>query len=146
MKMFSILLAWAEDDDEQGTFGWSGLAADLDDAEMKARAASAESNNGFEEKPAACVECGCTDNDGTDICPDCGGNIENPDCSEFEASGPVLDSMEGCNMWVAPDLLAALINAESFISGFEGDELQEGIDEMLTAIRAAIAKAQGGAQ
>ncbi len=41
----------------------------------------------------------------------------------------------------APDLLAALASAESFISGFEGDEIQEGVDELLAAVRAAIAKA-----
>lgn len=45
----------------------------------------------------------------------------------------------------APDLLAALDQAESFIAGFEDDELQEGIDGMLAAIRAAIAKAKGEA-
>lgn len=43
----------------------------------------------------------------------------------------------------SPDLLAALDKAEDFISGFEGDELQEGIDELLAEIRAAIAKAKG---
>lgn len=35
-------------------------------------------------------------------------------------------------------LLAALEIAEDFISGFEGDELQEGIDALLAQIRAAI--------
>lgn len=39
------------------------------------------------------------------------------------------------------DMLAELRKAESFISGFEDDEMQEGIDEMLAGIRAAIAKA-----
>lgn len=48
----------------------------------------------------------------------------------------------------APDpvrekLVDALRKAESFVSGFEGDELQERIDELLTGIRAAIAKAEG---
>lgn len=43
----------------------------------------------------------------------------------------------------APDMLAALKKAESFISGFEGDELQEGISDLLAGIRAAIAKAEG---
>lgn len=38
-------------------------------------------------------------------------------------------------------LLAALLAAESFMAGFEGDELQEGIDEKLDAIRAALAAA-----
>lgn len=42
----------------------------------------------------------------------------------------------------APDMLDALRLAESFITGFEGDELQDGIDERLATIRAAIAKAE----
>ncbi|NOG70449.1 hypothetical protein [Roseicella sp. DB1501] len=43
----------------------------------------------------------------------------------------------------APDLYAAAEKAECFISGFEGDELQEGIAEMLADLRGAIAKAKG---
>lgn len=43
----------------------------------------------------------------------------------------------------APDLLAALKVAENFMAGFEGDELQEGIDDMLKQICAARAKAEG---
>lgn len=41
-----------------------------------------------------------------------------------------------------PELVEALRKAEAFISGFEGDELQEGIDDLLSGIRAAIAKAE----
>jgi len=41
------------------------------------------------------------------------------------------------------DLLEALERAEGFISGFEDDETQEGVTEMLAAIRAALAKAKG---
>lgn len=37
---------------------------------------------------------------------------------------------------------AALVLAESFMAGFEGDEMQDGIDEKLATIRAAIAKAE----
>ena len=44
-----------------------------------------------------------------------------------------------------PDLLAALRLAEGFVSGFEGDETQEGIDALLGTIRAAIASATGDA-
>lgn len=43
----------------------------------------------------------------------------------------------------APALFAALELAEQFASGFEGDELQDGIDEMLAAMRDAIAQARG---
>jgi hypothetical protein len=44
----------------------------------------------------------------------------------------------------APDLLAALRLAESFMSGFEGDEAQDPpVDERLEKMRAAIAKAEG---
>jgi hypothetical protein len=41
----------------------------------------------------------------------------------------------------APKLLAALKDAESFISGFEDDECQEGIKDRLALIRSAIAEA-----
>lgn len=41
--------------------------------------------------------------------------------------------------------LAALRTAEAFMSGFEGDELQDGIDARLAEIRAAIALAEGRA-
>ena len=41
------------------------------------------------------------------------------------------------------DLLAALRLAEGFMSGFEGDEVQGGLDFDLSVIRAAIAKATG---
>jgi hypothetical protein len=44
----------------------------------------------------------------------------------------------------ASDLLAALVIAERFMAGFEGDELQEGIDGMITTVRAAIALATNG--
>ena len=43
----------------------------------------------------------------------------------------------------APDLLTALDCAEGFIAGFEGDELQDGIDDLLATIRAAITRAKG---
>lgn len=38
------------------------------------------------------------------------------------------------------DLRALLERVESFVSGFEGDETQEGIDELLADVRAEIAK------
>lgn len=37
-------------------------------------------------------------------------------------------------------VFAALKSAESFMAGFEGDSLQEGIDEKLAAIRAPLSK------
>lgn len=43
----------------------------------------------------------------------------------------------------APDLLEALVTAERFMSGFEGDSMQVGIEGYLRQIRAAIAKASG---
>jgi hypothetical protein len=39
------------------------------------------------------------------------------------------------------ELVEALTKAERFIAGFEGDELQEGIDALIAEIRAALAKA-----
>ena len=41
------------------------------------------------------------------------------------------------------DLLEALERAEAFIDGFEDDDTQEGVKEMLAAIRAALANAKG---
>jgi hypothetical protein len=41
------------------------------------------------------------------------------------------------------EMLVALRAAEGFMAGFEGDELQDGIDERLALVRAAIAKAEG---
>ena len=42
-------------------------------------------------------------------------------------------------------MLDALELAESFISGFEGDEMQVGIGDLIDAARAAITKARGEA-
>lgn len=42
-------------------------------------------------------------------------------------------------------VLEALERAEAFIAGFEDDDTQEGVTDMLTAIRVAIAKAKGEA-
>jgi type II restriction/modification system DNA methylase subunit YeeA len=36
------------------------------------------------------------------------------------------------------DVLEVLDEAEAFVRGFEGDEIQEGIDELLAKLRAAI--------
>jgi len=43
----------------------------------------------------------------------------------------------------APCMLTALDRAEAFVAGFEDDDTQEGIPELLGAIRAALRKAKG---
>lgn len=43
----------------------------------------------------------------------------------------------------APELLETAVNAERFIRGFEDDELQEGVTELLEQLRSAIANAGG---
>ncbi|WP_313026843.1 hypothetical protein [Brucella sp.] len=43
----------------------------------------------------------------------------------------------------ADDLLEAMLNAERFIRGFEDDELQEGVTELLEQLRSVIADAGG---
>ncbi len=45
----------------------------------------------------------------------------------------------------APELLAALIEAEDFMAGFEDDVLQRGLSRKMARIRAAISKAKGAA-
>lgn len=42
----------------------------------------------------------------------------------------------------APELLEALTAAEEFISGFEDDQAQDGINEQLTAMRIVLSKAR----
>ena len=42
-------------------------------------------------------------------------------------------------------VLEALDRAEAFIAGFEDDDTQEGVTDMLAAIRVALAKAKGEA-
>jgi hypothetical protein len=42
----------------------------------------------------------------------------------------------------APEMLAALELAERFMAGFEDDELQDGINDRLATLRAAIAAAR----
>lgn len=55
---------------------------------------------------------------------------------------------DGCELvsrlfgFVVADMRAALDTAESFIAGFEGDEAQEGITELLTTVRAAAGMAK----
>ena len=43
----------------------------------------------------------------------------------------------------APELLQALVIAEEFMCGFEGDEAQTGLEINLAIVRQAIAKARG---
>jgi len=47
------------------------------------------------------------------------------------------------SIFYVEDLQSALKRAEAFIVGFEDDDAQEGITEMLAAIRAALASANG---
>ncbi|MBB5040836.1 hypothetical protein [Shinella fusca] len=52
----------------------------------------------------------------------------------------MLDEINRRDAAEADDVLSALKVAEEFMSGFEGDEMQDGIDGKLAIIRAAIAK------
>jgi predicted SnoaL-like aldol condensation-catalyzing enzyme len=70
--------------------------------------------------------------------------LEASDGDGEEPEDHVIEVVEGVNIWASLELLAALKKAESFISGFEGDEMQEGIDEMLAEIRAAIKRGECG--
>lgn len=39
MQTYSVLIAWNDNDDEEGEFGWTGRASDTNEAEKKAREA-----------------------------------------------------------------------------------------------------------
>lgn len=83
------------------------------------------------------------------ICPDRPWKIRVDDIE----NEPVVASLETgdshCDAWTkhgrllaaAGHLYNALAEAEKFISGFEGDPIQNGIDELLDSIRSAISRA-----
>ena len=59
-----------------------------------------------------------------------------------EGDEPVPVTLAAMRLMAAgPKLLEALSTAEKFVRGFEGDEVQEGIDKMLSTIRDAMAEA-----
>ena len=70
------------------------------------------------------------------------GRITMMDCENDEINDDELFA-NAALIAAAPDLLAALERAEGFISGFEDDDTQEGVTEMLAAIRAALVNAKG---
>ncbi|MDN7901457.1 DUF2591 family protein [Burkholderia cepacia] len=61
------------------------------------------------------------------------GDRKSPDTSHQAAGLAYLNG----KVVAAPDLIATLDKAESFIVGFEGDEQQEGVDDLLREIRTA---------
>ena len=75
---------------------------------------------------------GINDADGEPVC-------------EFWRKGSAANAANRALIAAAPELLEALNLAEGFIAGFEDDELQEGMPEMLAQIRTALAKATGDA-
>jgi len=74
------------------------------------------------------------DGNGSAICAVIGGLNRNKESAPY-VNGRILAA--------ALDLREALELAEGFISGFEDDEAQDGMDFLLSTIRAAISKATG---
>jgi len=76
-----------------------------------------------DERIATCQNCGNTDNDGSDICPDCGHDMED-DLEEDllqvleleESRGPEVDTVTGPSVWAS-----YLINGDS--SGIEPEDV-----------------------
>jgi hypothetical protein len=77
----------------------------------------------------------CVQSESTWIC----GEIDNESDHRFDSQEAVANAHL---IAASPCQNAALIKAERFIAGFEGDELQEGVGELLSEIRAALAKAR----
>lgn len=110
-RLWSFLIAWHDDDHEQGEFAWSGEADSEEDALALAEEEMAESQ----------------------------------ECHPSELlHGRIIETWHGWNPWQpARDEAAhaALAKAEAFISGFEDDETQEGIGDLLASIRGAMVQA-----
>ncbi|VWC82153.1 hypothetical protein BLA39750_01283 [Burkholderia lata] len=67
------------------------------------------------------------------VCSETLGHRKQPETSDHATGAGHLNGQ----IVEAPDLIATLDKAESFIVGFEGDQLQEGIDDLLREIRTA---------
>jgi hypothetical protein len=70
----------------------------------------------------------------------------------LERAGANPDAPEGSQAWALAQVDAAVAKlieqtaaAEQFIAGFEGDEIQEGIGDLLATLRAALANIGGAA-
>ena len=71
-----------------------------------------------------------------------GGTIAEVYARGTGSSDPHVQQANARLIAAAPCQNLALEKAEHFIAGFEGDELQEGVDELLSEIRAALARAR----
>lgn len=79
-----------------------------------------------------------------DQCPDCGKeNVMGAACPKCSGRYRILAETHVAAPIAQTEQVEALRESERFIAGFEGCELQEGIDALLAKIRAALA-AQGG--
>jgi hypothetical protein len=68
-----------------------------------------------------------------------------PRAIAYECSRPHIASVLTDAKLTIAEAASALQIAEEFMAAFEDDEMQEGIEDNLATIRAAIAKATGGA-
>ena len=133
MTAYSILLAWGENDDEAGNYSWFGHAESLAGAERKARVDSLIDNDNWPDTDA-------DDRSEAEVLALDGGAFYYWVQTSGAACGPVLDSMEGVNIWQAKELLDTLKLAQERlqISSCEGEE-----DEFLAKIGAEIKAAEG---
>jgi hypothetical protein len=70
----------------------------------------------------------------------------------LERAGADANAPEGSQAWALAQVGAAVATlverstaAERFIAGFEGDELQEGIDDLLAGLRSSLNRVGGAA-
>lgn len=86
-------------------------------------------------------------NGGDDICADCGATL-NTHTDQTSRSEPAADMAQPSQAQQSSashdaldnpnDIIDALVKAERFISGFEDDDAQEGIADILASLRTAI--------
>ena len=121
---WSVLINWSDSDQEQGQYGWAGMAFDAGDAEIKARSemfgSHAAEQNWTEQEILEESE-------------------SRSDILEF--GGSVVESYPGANIWAAPDGLRALKAVMEFIDN--GTPIYPGSLIVDETIKPAIARLEG---
>lgn len=87
LQTYSVLIAWNDNDDEEGEFGWTGRAANSEEAERKARDAMRASY--ADQYGEECLE--LREHDGSEI----GGRVIDMQVGAMWHAGDLEDALRG---------------------------------------------------